>query len=39
MMKEKLTLFNEAKESRVLLNGILSTVIFFLIIIIGQFID
>ena len=38
MMKEKLTLFNEAKESRVLLNGILSTVIFFLIIIIGQFI-
>lgn len=36
-MKEELTLFEKAKKSKVLPNGIISTVIFFLMIFIGQF--
>ena len=34
--KKKLILFEKAKESKILLNGVLSTVIMFLMLFIGQ---
>jgi len=37
-MRKKLMLFEEAKESKVLLNGVLSTIIMFVMIFIGQII-